>query len=165
MPQNGADADTTSVPQTTDEDGSPALTIPSDKLAFIIEKAREFDVKEEVSDPDSGSNPTDDGSTDVLEDQADDPTRAELFDAIRGLNEDQRIELIALAWIGRGTYDIADWQEALDTAYAEHGKRPATYLLSMPLLGDYLEDGMAEFDEGIVDTDEALEGPSTEDNA
>jgi hypothetical protein len=143
----------------------PSLSIPTDKLGFIVEKAREFDAKEGDSDPDSGSNPTDDGAADILEDGAGDATRQELFDAIRALNDDQRIELIALAWVGRGTYGLDEWQEALDTAYAEHARRPASYLLSMPLLGDYLEDGMAEFDEGIVDTDEPLEGPSDTDNA
>lgn len=143
----------------------PTLSIPTDKIAFIVEKAREFDVKEGDSDPDSGSNPTDDGNADILEDGAGDSTRQELFDAIRSLNADQRIELIALAWVGRGTYDIVDWQEALDTAQQEHGKRPAHYLMEMPLLGDYLEEGLDAFGDGIVDTDEPLERPSGEDNS
>lgn len=140
------------------------LTIPLDKAAFIVMKAREFDVKEGDSDPDSGSNPTDDGAADILEDQPDDPTRQELFSAIRSLNEDQRIELIALAWIGRGTYSADEWQEALDTAYAEHNRRPANYLLSMPLLGDYIEEGLATFDKSIADSAEPIERPSGEDN-
>lgn len=143
----------------------PELTISSDKVAFIIVKAREYDVKEGQSDPDSGSNPTDDGDADVLEDSPGDSTRQELFDAIRGLNEDERNELIALAWIGRGTFTIGEWQEAIDTAYTEHGKRPATYLLAMPLLGDYLEDGLDAFGISIVDDAEPLEGPSQEDNS
>ncbi|HXC55854.1 MAG TPA: DUF3775 domain-containing protein [Rhizomicrobium sp.] len=130
---------------------APELNIPIDKVGFIIVKAREFDGKEGVADPDSGSNPTDDGVTDVLEDQPGDSTQQELFDAIRGLNEDERIELIGLAWIGRGTFSLDEWQEALDTAYVEHGKRPARYLLSMPLLGDYLEEGLAAFGETISD--------------
>ncbi|MBV9045618.1 MAG: DUF3775 domain-containing protein [Alphaproteobacteria bacterium] len=144
---------------------TPELSLPTDKVAFIIVKAREFDVKDGVADPDSGSNPTDDGDLDVLEDQPDDPTRRELFDAIRALNEDQRIELIALAWVGRGTYSLEEWQEALDTAYAEHSKRPATYLLSLPLLGDYLEEGLEAFGRTIVDISGRPEGPSLEDNA
>ncbi|MBV9542293.1 MAG: DUF3775 domain-containing protein [Alphaproteobacteria bacterium] len=144
---------------------TPELSLPTDKVAFIVVKAREFDVKDGVADPDSGSNPTDDGDLDVLEDQPDDPTRRELFDAIRALNEDQRIELIALAWVGRGTYSLEEWQEALDTAYAEHSKRPATYLLSLPLLGDYLEEGLEAFGRTIVDMSGRPEGPSLEDNA
>ena len=132
---------------------SPSLDISTDKLAFIIERAREFDVKEGDSDPDSGSNPSDDDDTDILEDKSGDATREELAAAIRALNEDERAELIALAWLGRGTYDLEEWGEALSTARSEHGRRAAEYLIGLPLLGDYLEDGMALFDEGIVDSD------------
>ena len=53
----------------------PELSISPEKLAFIIEKAREFDVKEGSSDLDSGSNAADDGMIDVLEDNGRDPTR------------------------------------------------------------------------------------------
>jgi hypothetical protein len=140
----------------------PALDLPLDKVAFIIVKAREYDVKEGDSDPDEGSNPTDDGNADVLEDQADDPVREELLGAIRGLNDDERMRLVALAWLGRGTYDIDEWAEAVDTAKQEHGRRAAEYLLDLPLLGDYLEDGLAMFDEGIVDDADKTEGVDDE---
>jgi hypothetical protein len=140
----------------------PTLEIATDKVAFIILKAREFDVKEGDSDPDEGSNPTDDGNADVLEDQGDDPVREELLSAIRGLDEDERAELVALAWLGRGTYDIEERDDAVATARSEHHKRAGEYLLSLPLLGDYLEDGLAMFDEGIVDDDEN-EGLDAED--
>jgi hypothetical protein len=141
---------------------SPTLDIATDKLAFIIEQAREFDVKVSDSDPDSGSNPSDDGNADILEDKAGDATSEELVGAIRELNEDERAELIALAWLGRGTYDIEEWDEAVSTARSEHGKRAAEYLIGLPLLGDYLEDGMAMFDEGIVDEDDKTEGLNAE---
>jgi hypothetical protein len=141
---------------------SPTLDIATDKLAFIIEKAREFDVKESDSDPDSGSNPSDDGNADILEDKADDPTREELAGAIHELNEDERAELVALAWLGRGTYDLEEWDEAVSTARSEHGRNAAKYLIGLPLLGDYLEDGMAMFDEGIVDQDDTTEGVNAE---
>ena len=68
----------------------PHLDIPLDKIGFIILKAREYDVKESDSDPDEGSNPTDDGNTDVLTDKEDDPVREELLGAIRDLPEDDR---------------------------------------------------------------------------
>ena len=129
----------------------PHLDIPSDKLGFIILKAREFDMKESDSDPDEGSNPTDDGNIDVLTDKSDDPVREELLGAIRELPEDERLQLVALAWLGRGTYDLLEWRTALDTARSEHRKRTAEYLLGLPLLGDYLEDGWAMFDNGMVD--------------
>ena len=135
----------------TDDAPKPELSIDIDKVGFIIVKAREFDEKVADSDPDEGSNPTDDGNADILEDMMGDGTREELVGAIRELNEDERIELVALAWLGRGTYDLSEWADALQTARDEHGKRTAQYLLGLPLLGDYLEEGLAAFGETISD--------------
>ena len=141
----------------------PSLNLPLDKVSFIILKAREFDVKEEDADPDSGSNPIDDGQTDILATKQDDPVREELLGAIRALNEDERMRLVALAWLGRGTYSKEEWREAIATARSEHSRRTAEYLLSLPLLGDYLEDGLAMFNAGIVDDADTREGLDGED--
>jgi hypothetical protein len=140
----------------------PELDLPLDTVTFIILKAREYDVKEADSDPDDGSNPTDDGQTDVLVDKADDPVREELLGAIGGLRDDQKARLVALAWLGRGTYGLDEWQEAVATARREHNARAAEYLLGLPLLGDYLEDGLAMFGEGIVDQGDTTEGVDAE---
>jgi hypothetical protein len=125
------------------------LGINVDKVCHIIAKARQFDAKEANSDPDSGSNAFDDGMTDVLEDLpvGQDATRLELVEFIRAMDEDEQFNLIALAWVGRGTYDLTEWREALRVARSEHSKRVATYLLTLPLLGDYLEEGLAAFGE------------------
>jgi hypothetical protein len=141
---------------------APHLDIPTDRLGFIILKAREYDVKEGDSDPDEGSNPTDDGNMDVLTDNGDDPVREELLGAIRELNDDERVQLVALAWLGRGTYDLSEWRTALETARSEHKKRTAEYLLGLPLLGDYLEDGLSMFGDGIVDNSDTREGLDSE---
>ncbi|MEA2823781.1 MAG: hypothetical protein QOF03_263 [Alphaproteobacteria bacterium] len=125
------------------------LGINPDKVCQIIVKARAFDAKEGISDPNSGSNAADDGMTDVLEDLPDDvdATRLELLEFIRALDEDEQLNLVALAWVGRGTYDISEWREAMSIARNEHNKRTAEYLLKLPLLGDYLEEGLAAFGE------------------
>jgi len=123
------------------------LGIDSEKLAGIIEKARMFDAKEEVSDPDSGSNASDDDMRDILEDLADDSTRQELIHLIRDLNVDEQSNLVALAWLGRGTYDKREWNEALQEARAAHNNHTAEYLLGLPLLADYLEEGLAALGE------------------
>jgi hypothetical protein len=47
---------------------TPSLSISPEKVCFFVVKAREFDVKDVVTDPDSGSNPTDDAMLAVLED-------------------------------------------------------------------------------------------------
>ncbi|HEX9158922.1 MAG TPA: DUF3775 domain-containing protein [Rhizomicrobium sp.] len=127
------------------------LGIATDKVCHVILKARQFDVKEADSDPDSGSNASDDGMTDVLESKPNDPVYNELLAFIRALDFDEQISLVALAWVGRGTYEAGEWQQALDTARTEHNRRTAEYLLGLPLLGDYLEEGLAAFDLDCTD--------------
>jgi Protein of unknown function (DUF3775) len=152
-----------------DDEDAPELGISAEKVRIVIAKARQFDAKEGDSDPDEGSNATDDGMADVLEDDPEnDDVRQELILFINGLNEDEQINLVALAWLGRGTYDIEDWDEAIDTARTEHNKRTAQYLLGLPLLGDYLADGLEAFGADYDDeTDEEFEDeePSEEDNS
>jgi hypothetical protein len=155
---------TSSTPSRPRQARAPSLNLPLDRVSFIILKAREYDVKESDTDPDEGSNAIDDGQTDVLTDNGGDPVREELLGAIRALNDDERIRLVALAWVGRGTYSLEEWREAIDTARGEHSRRTAEYLLSLPLLGDYLEDGLAVFDEGIVDDADTREGLNFEDD-
>ena len=134
-----------------DESELPDLGINPDKVCHVIVKARQFDAKEGVSDPNSGSNAADDGMTDVLEDLPNDPTVRELKAFIRALDEDEQAWLVALAWIGRGTFDAKDWMEALRQAREQHNARTAEYLLGLPLLGDYLEEGLAAFGESCTD--------------
>ncbi len=136
----------------------PELGLSLDTVSFLVVKAREYDVKEADGDPATGSNPADDGQTDVLVDKPDDPVREELMAAINGLRQDERARLVALAWLGRGTYGLDEWREAVATARAEHHARAAEYLLGLPLLGDYLEDGLAMFGEAITDQDDGREG-------
>jgi hypothetical protein len=127
------------------------LSVSLEQLGFIILKAREFDVKEGVTEPDPGSNPTDDGMAAVLEDHADDPVRAELVGFIQSMNLDEQVDLVALAWLGRGDGDIENWGELRSEALRAHNNRTASYLLGMPMLADYLEEGLSQFDESIED--------------
>lgn len=145
-----ANRETRAMPLETDPQTDPDtidLGIATDKVCHIIIKARAFDAKEGDADPVSGSNPADDGEADVLEDQPGDPTYSELVAFIRALDIDEQLNLVALAWLGRGTYEISEWQQALDTARNEHHNRTAEYLLGLPMLGDYLEEGLAAFNE------------------
>ena len=102
------------------------LTIPLEKLAYIVTKAREFDVEVPPVDEDSGSNPSDDAEWDVLQGSADNPTYQELVDAINGLSDLERIELLALTWLGRGDYAKEEWREALEERAASTTKRKQT---------------------------------------
>jgi hypothetical protein len=121
------------------------LSISPEKLGFIIAKAREFDVKDVVTDPGDSSNATDDGMISVLEDHADDPVVQELTGFIGSLTEDEQVDLVALAWLGRGDGTIDDWSELRSEALRAHNKRTASYLLGMPLLSNHLEDALSQF--------------------
>jgi hypothetical protein len=120
-----------------------ALTISPEKVCFIIVKAREFDVKDAVTEPDPGSNPTDDNETAVLEDHEDDPVLEELTSFIDALSEDEQIDLVTLVWLGRDDYTASDWATVREEATRAHNKGTASYLLGTPLLGDFLEEGLS----------------------
>ena len=125
------------------EDDDVSLSISPEKVSFIIVKAREFDVKDGVSEPDPGSNPSDDNDVAVLEDHDDDPVVEELTSFIDALSEDEQIDLVALAWLGRDDYTAKDWEAVREDAARAHNDRTAAYLLGIPLLGDFLEEGLS----------------------
>ena len=127
---------------TANEDKSP-LTISPEKVCFIIIKAREFDAKDEVTEPDPGSNPSDDMGVEILEEHSDDPVVEEITSLINSLSEDEQIDLVALTWLGRDDYSAADWTTVREEAARAHNQRTAEYLLGTPLLGDFLEQGLS----------------------
>lgn len=129
-------------------DELPPLAISPEKVCFIIVKAREFDAKDAVTDPDDGSNPSDDNMIAVLEDHGDDPVEHELTSFISDLSEDEQIDLVTLTWLGRDENTLADWPSLREEATGAHRTRTthtAKYLLGIPLLGDYLEEGLSMF--------------------
>ena len=121
------------------------LTVPLETVCRIILRAREWEALVPDTDPDEGSNPTDDRAVDVLEDDADNPVEEELRAAIGDLADDEQRELIALALVGRGTFDKDEWDEALEAAEDEDAGA-ADFLLGLPMLSAYLETGLAAFD-------------------
>jgi hypothetical protein len=126
-------------------DDMPDLSVSAEKVCFVIAKAREFDAKDELTDPDDASNATDDAMISVLEDHRDDPVVQEIAAVIHAMSFDEQIDLVTLAWLGRGDGSLEDWNELRAEAARAHNNRTASYLLGMPLLGDYLEEALAEF--------------------
>jgi len=120
------------------------LTISTDDVCFIIIKGREFAVQTLPSGLEEGSNASDDMMVTVLEQRRSDPVYAELHDFIAALDEDQQIDLVALAWVGRGDFGIEDFAEARNEAASAHNDRTAEYLMGMPLLPDFLEDALSD---------------------
>jgi len=118
------------------------LHIQLDTLCHIIDKAREFQAKEEVVLPDDPASPSEDWALQVLADHSEDYSLRAMTDAIGEMSERQRAELVALMWLGRGDYSVEEWESAVDDAIGEHSLRAAAYLLSHPLISDHLEEGL-----------------------
>lgn len=115
------------------------LQIATHKVAHITALAREFDVKVAPWDD---TVDQDDNMEAVFENTANDPHAAELKSFIDDLNEDEQVHLVALMWVGRGTYEPEDFAEAVQTARSERVNATSAYLLGVPLLADYLEEGL-----------------------
>jgi hypothetical protein len=122
----------------------PTLAISPEKVCFVVVKAREFDVKEGFSNPDEGSNASDDAMVSVLEDRADDPVAQELRGFIGALTLDEQVDLVTLTWLGRGDGTVEDWDQLRAEAVGAHNNRTASYLLGTPLLADFLEEGLSQ---------------------
>lgn len=120
------------------------IDVNPDTVCFIIDKAREFHAKEQVSIPEAPTSPADDWAMQVLADHLDDFTYQELRATIHDLDPDQQVCLVALMWLGRGDFLIEEWPEAVETATDAHNARTAEYLIATPLLADYLEEGLSQ---------------------
>jgi hypothetical protein len=118
------------------------LAIAPEKVAHAIIKARELAAKVGAWNDSEDDGDAEEDPASILEDFGDDPTRDEFEGFVDALNDDEQAHLIALAWIGRGTYEPEELDEAAEMAVAEHANEAAHYLLSLPLLPDYLEEGL-----------------------
>jgi len=123
----------------------PNLSISSEKVCFLIVKAREFDVQDVDTEQEEGSNPTDDGMADVLEESDDNPVAQEIRVFIAEMDEDEKADLIGLLRLGRGDGEMDEWEAMRDEGLREHHGRVADYLMGEPLLGDFLEEGLSQF--------------------
>jgi hypothetical protein len=123
---------------------SKMLNVNPETVCYIIIKAREFDAKVEPVEPDPGSNPADGGEREILEDYPDDPTYQELMSALESLNQEEIEEVLALTWLGRGDFTKDEWRGALEEAKSAHDEKVVSYLTGIPLLGDYLEEGLSQ---------------------
>jgi uncharacterized protein DUF3775 len=127
------------------------LEISPTKVGYVIVKARECAAK--VAAWDDGASTEHDADS-ILEAFSEDATLAELKGFIRDLNEDEQVSLVALAWIGRGSYAPEELGEALSMVRAERINRTEEYLLGIPLLPDYLEEALDGLGYSIEDAED-----------
>ncbi|MGQ9659816.1 MAG: DUF3775 domain-containing protein [Thermochromatium sp.] len=118
------------------------LHLDLELVCQIIEKAREFQAKEEVVLPDIPGSPSEDWALQILADHSQDYSLGEMIRTIGALSERQRAELVALMWLGRGDYGIEDWETAVDDAIGDYSLNAAAYLLAHPMVADDLQEGL-----------------------
>jgi len=124
-------------------------TINTDKVCFIVVKARELESEDEGVEADA-SNPSDDRFVSVLTEEAFDTVKTEISSFIEAMDEEEQAELVALAWVGRGDFAADEWETALGEARTRREGPTSTYLLGLPLLSAYLENGLGEFGESCA---------------
>jgi len=116
------------------------LNINPDIVCYIILKAREFHAKEEVSFPEEISNSEYEYDfLQILAMHGDDQTYREIESIIEDLEPDQQVDLLTMMYIGRGDFDISEWSAARKEAKDNLAPNLTGYLISKPLIADYLE--------------------------
>ena len=125
---------------------------PLDTLCRIILRAREYEAQTPTdydgNETADNVNDEEEGTLSVLDDTINDSVEEELRAAFEDLGEDQLAEVVAFCWVGQGTYEAADWDEAMEEAQslATGSDAAIDELLDMPMLASVLEAGLAAFE-------------------
>ena len=141
------------------------LLTPLETLCRLILRARELEAQIPASDPDEDPDNVDDfddndeggdQALSVLEDELNSGVEEEIQAMLDDLADDQLAETVALAWVGRGTYDATEWEDAFAEANDLNVNERVDELMDMPLLASHLDAGLAAFDyscEGVGTSD------------
>ena len=98
------------------------LLTPLDTLCRLILRARELEAQVPAADPDEDPDNVDDlddegdQALSTLEDELNSGVEEEVMAMLDDLADDQLAETVALAWVGRGTYDASEWDDAFQEA-------------------------------------------------
>ena len=134
---------------------------PLDTLCRIVLRAREYEAQTPTdydgNEAADNVDDTDEETLSVLDDTINDSVEEELKAAFEDLGEDQLAEVLAFCWVGQGTYDAGDWDEAIEEAQSmisDGVDGVVDELMEQPMLASVLESGLAAFDlscDGIGD--------------
>ena len=125
------------------------LLTPLETICRLILRAKELEAQVPAQDPDEDPEDVDDEGGEalsVLEDELNTGVEEEVEALLDDLAEDQLAEIVGLAWVGRGTYDASEWDDAFEEASSLDGQEKIDELMDMPLLAGHLEAGLAAFD-------------------
>ena len=128
------------------------LLTPLETICRLILRAKELEAQVPAVDPDEDPDDVDDlddegdQALSVLEDELNTGVEEEIQATLDDLADDQLAETVALAWVGRGTYDASEWEDAFAEASDLSADERVDELMDMPLLASHLEAGLAAFD-------------------
>ena len=118
------------------------LRISSEKVCDLIEAAREI---AGLVPSTAGDHTTtgDDSKLKTIEGDPDtDGRRLEAIEFIAGLNVEEQTDLLALILVGRGDYDVEEWDDAVAEAESRIAARDPDYMIGDAALPEYLGDGL-----------------------
>lgn len=123
--------------------GVAMLNVNPQTVCFVIARAKEFQSDGTPFGPDEVSLENSEWLDETLQEYAsEDTSYQEVKAIIDDLDPDQQVTLIALMWLGRGDYDVEDWDSAYADAADSLSPQTAEYLMATPLVADYLEEGL-----------------------
>lgn len=85
-----------------------------------------------------------------------DRAEGEMRGFIDRMDEEEQAELVTIMWIGRGAFEVDDWDEAFATALHEATTPTADYLIGTPHLADHLEAGLDALGISAIDEENQL---------
>lgn len=124
-------------------------SLDTEQLAFLIAAARAFETEDFSVAHEPIGHRDNDGAIDVVEPSHEDGIAFELRSFIDALSDEQQVELVALVWFGRETDGEITWTEALSRAQIAHTSRTANYLLGIPMLAEFIEDGLSRINPAL----------------
>lgn len=130
------------------------MELVPEKIGFIIQMARQLDNGESFGDETDTAKSLDLVDYETLDETMEGPSGDQISNYINGLNEDEALDLVALMWVGRGTYRSEQFDLARQVAAAEATHTTSEYLLGTPLLADYLEDGLEAMGFSVEEAEE-----------
>lgn len=121
---------------------TPTLQVNPDNVCQLIQLARDFHAQDSVVVEEEPESLTDDLVFNALEQHGEDPIVAEFRNIIADLDRGQQVQVVTLMWVGRGDYDLVEWDDAIADADGQWTEYTADYLLAHPLLADQLNEGL-----------------------
>ena len=123
------------------------LDLNPETVQQIIDRAHQYQTQDALREEPDDEQADIGAIEDTVLPEADDPIYAELKSVIDDLEPDQQVRLVALMWLGRGDFEIEDWDQALSRAGDAWNERSAEYLVHTPLLADYLQAGLEQIED------------------